>query len=68
MNDINTFTYIIDGGMLLHRVKWQINDKFSTIFDSYVKYIRRHYGYIVIIVFDGYQKETTKAAERNRRC
>ena len=25
-NNIDTYSYIIDGGMLLHRVKWQISE------------------------------------------
>lgn len=33
VNDTNNFAYVIDGGMLLHRVKWQINQKFNSILD-----------------------------------
>lgn len=46
--------------MVLHRVKWKIDDKLSSIFDSYVRYIKRHYdGDNIIVAFDGYEMGTT---------
>lgn len=33
----NNIVYVVDGGMLLHRVPWKTNEKFSTILDRYVE-------------------------------
>ena len=45
-------TYVIDGGALLHRVRWSKDMKFNAIAETYVKYVTRHYD--DSIVFDGY--------------
>jgi len=68
INHKNT-TYIIDGGYLLHRVVWNREETVYVIFEKYVHYIHKHFGYNVIVVFDGYNdyKKNTKAAEQNRR-
>ena len=62
-------TYIIDGGYLLHRVVWDQEETFNVIFDKYIQYVHRHFGYRVTIVFDGYTeyKKNIKAAEQRRR-
>ena len=67
VNDVNNFFYIIDGGMLLHRLNWDQNQKFSSICQNYIKYLRNNYGTNVKVVFDGYNTDGTKASERNRR-
>ena len=59
--------YIMDGGFLIHKVKWTLHQSFSSIMDNYVKYIKNNYGNICTVVFDGYESLTTKASERNRR-
>ena len=54
----------IDGGALLHRVKWSKDMKFSAIAETYVKYVTWHYNDSnVTIVFDGYDNEITKGHE-----
>lgn len=63
-----TSFYVIDGGFLLHKVKWTVGQHFSDILESYVRYIDRHYGKNVTVIFDGYEKLTIKSAERNRRA
>lgn len=67
--DYTNVTYIIDGGYLLHRVLWNREDTFDTIFDSYINYVRKHFGQNVIIVFDGYNdhENNVKASEQRRR-
>ncbi|KYM93404.1 hypothetical protein ALC62_15994 [Cyphomyrmex costatus] len=67
LNTLNNGTFVIDGGMLLHRVPWKINEKFASICHTYVLYVRRNYKENVIVVFDGYNFKSTKSAERNRR-
>lgn len=64
---INCF-YVIDGGMLLHKITWRLHQKFSEICDSYIQYIQSKYGRNVIVVFDGYLFPSIKSSERNRRA
>lgn len=59
--------YVIDGGMLLHKVLWQIGQKFSAICQSYVQYLKRNYASNIHVVFDGYIQNSTKIMERIRR-
>lgn len=49
--------------MLLHKLKWEQNQTFTSIFQKNIRYLHEHYGTNVKVVFDG-----TKASERNRRC
>ena len=56
-------TYVIDGGMLLHRVKCGSNITFNAIYVMFLHYLRRNYPNCRV-VFDGYKKETTKSVER----
>lgn len=68
VNDNNIFSYAIDGGMLLHRCKWQLDEKFETICNHYIRYLKNNYGNNVFVVFDGYRNiNCTKSAERYRR-
>lgn len=42
MNEIKvvgTFYYIMDDGMLLHRLKWEQNQKFFYIYEKYIRYL-----------------------------
>jgi len=62
--------YVIDGGHLLHRVPWTTGTSFSNICDSYITYIKKHYGPQPVVVFDGYpplSASGTKTAERMKR-
>lgn len=66
----NTNTiYIIDRGYILHRVEWDWEETFDAIFEKYIYYLHRHFGYNIIIIFDGYTdyKNNIKGAEQNRR-
>jgi hypothetical protein len=58
--------FVVDGGALLHRVRWSKGLKFKDIQHAYVRYVRRHYG-SAFIVFDGYGTATTKGSEHARR-
>ena len=44
-------------------------ETFDAIFEKYIHYLYRHFGYNIIIIFDGYTdyKNNIKAAEQNRR-
>ena len=52
--DTTNAVYIIDGGYLLHHIVWDQWEIFSVIFEKYVRYLRRHYGHRLAVVFDGY--------------
>ena len=51
---------VLDGGLLLHRVKWEKNAAVESIIKSYINYVSNHYGRSVHIVFDGYLQSSTK--------
>ena len=58
--------YNIDGGALNHRVRWIRGTIFEELALQYAKYTRKHYSSCYVI-FDGYNKNTTKAIEHMRR-
>lgn len=67
---ITSDTYVLDGGCLLHRVKWLPGSTYGCVVQQYVEFIRHRYGSSdkVTIVFDGYLNgPTTKDHERERR-
>ncbi len=59
--------YILDGGALVHRVKWAKKGTYQDIVKQYVKYVHAKYGHCDI-VFDGYmQGPSIKDHEHRRR-
>ena len=59
---------VIDGGALLHRVKWAKKAAYKDIVEQYVCYIQTRYGGSSCIVFDGYgYSPSTKDHEHQRR-
>ena len=59
--------YTIDGGALLHRVRWMKGWTFQNVAEHYMAYVKRYYGKEAYIVFDGYDKPSTKSIEHTRR-
>lgn len=45
--------YVVDGGYLLHRVKWNQGDTFKSIVQMYLQYLKKHFGEHIVVVFDG---------------
>ena len=67
MNDISkNYIFVIDGGALLHRVCWKKDMSFSEIGKLYTTYVRKYYN-DAIVVFDGYNNESTESYEQRRR-
>ena len=63
-----TTTIVIDGGSLLHRVRWNLPCTYAKIIEAYVSYVKSHYGDSCKIVFDGYNSgPSTKDMEHDRR-
>ena len=59
--------HVLDGGSLLHRVKWAQKTTYKEIAMQYVRYVQAKYGYACII-FDGYnQGPSIKDHEHQRR-
>lgn len=63
------FTFVVDGGFLLHRVVWPSMSTYEQLYGVYVSYVLRHYGTCCTVVFDGYdERNNTKAEEHRRRA
>ena len=59
--------HVLDGGALIHRVKWLKGATYREIVKSYVSYVHQHYGHSCII-FDGYKQAlSVKDHEHQRR-
>ena len=67
---LSSRSVVIDGGALLHKVKWFYGSSFADIIDSYVQYIKNRFSKYesVIIIFDVYNQELSiKSSEHKRR-
>ncbi|KAL7307868.1 hypothetical protein TKK_0000187 [Trichogramma kaykai] len=59
--------YVIDGGFLIHKVKWTKGQLFSSIIKSYIKFIHDHFSQNAVVVFEGFENISTKQSEKQRR-
>jgi len=50
----STCTYVIDGGCLLHKVRWIRGKTCEQLLQQYVTYVNSKFGSGVVVVFDGY--------------
>ena len=70
LEDSNSM-HVIDGGFLLHKVLWHINDTIEVALKKHVDYVSRHSSNNSVIVFDGCPDMTksvhAKNAKRMRR-
>ena len=63
----NTSTqYVLDGGALLHRVRWLPNSTYNDVVKQYLQYVYMKFGQSCI-VFDGYESANIKDHEHLRR-
>ena len=63
----NQTLQVIDGGALLHRIKWVKKTTYKDCVEQYVWYIQERYG-PCCIVFDGYgYRPSIKDHEHQRR-
>ncbi len=64
---MNSKMHVVDGGWLLHQIKWIRGATIKTIVTAYVKYVRVHFKDSTV-VFDGYGEEASlKDHEHLRR-
>ena len=63
------FTCLIDGGALLHKVKWMTSKTFWEIIRQYITYINDRYKAYpnICIVFDGYDDPDSIKAHKHAR-
>ena len=57
MTSTTTDAFIVDGGWLVHQLKWEKGHTWGNIINAYVQYVQylgRHSKNIVV-VFDGYE-------------
>ena len=50
--------FVVDGGVLLHRVRWMKGTTFDELCENFVQYVRKHYK-TCTVVFDGYGVPST---------
>jgi len=61
--------FVVDGGCLLHRVRWEKNKTYLELVLLYVNRVIARFGVGSVVVFDGYgTKATTKDHEHKRRA
>ena len=62
-----TALHVLDGGALLHKVRWNANSTFEELCLQYVNHVKKNHG-VGKVVFDGYSdKPSTKDHEHTRR-
>jgi len=49
-----TTCYVLDGGLLLHKICWPKTGTHSDVIGCYLGYMRKHYDCSAAVVFDGY--------------
>ncbi|KAJ8890902.1 hypothetical protein PR048_010411 [Dryococelus australis] len=57
---------VVNGGHLLHALVWPRPTTFDQICEAYVTFVQKHFSLTATVVFDGYDKCTTKGEERRR--
>jgi hypothetical protein len=61
--------FVVDGGCLLHKVRWVKATTFHDVVASYAAFVLKHFGGTARVVFDGYgSAPTTKDHEHSRRA
>ena len=57
---------MIDGGWLLHFIRWKKNATYADMLGQYSSFFRTKYG-MCCVLFDGYEYDSTKDHEHKRR-
>lgn len=58
---------VIDGGALIYLLPWKSGETYKNICDMYASHVLNKYGDNTTVVFDGYNKPTTKETTYSRR-
>ena len=64
-----TDTFVVDGGWLLCKSRWEKDFKWGNIIDGYMQFIKSqgHRVTNIVVVFDGYQSSTKDHTHRRRQ-
>ena len=68
--DVKSSVCIVDGGKLLHKVRWPLKGTYGEVIEQYLGFLSNMYGRYdcLVIVFDGYtDKWSLKSHEHHRR-
>ena len=71
VNDCEIEACVVDGGALLHKVKWEAKTMYKEICKQYLEFVKRAYGKYqqVCVVFDSYSSESTSTkGHEHHRC
>jgi len=61
-------TFVVDGGCLLHKIRWTKGTSYADIVTQYVTFVKSKFGNHALVVFDGYTTSpSTKDHEHKRR-
>ena len=60
---------VIDGGALLHKVKWEAKGTFKDVGNKYINFLKPRCGYYdtITVVFDGYNNKTSIKTQEHVR-
>lgn len=58
--------YVLDGGSLLHRLKWTEGSTYISIAEAYASFTAERYGEATVVL-DGYEGPNTKENTHDRR-
>ena len=68
VESVENTTNVLDGGALLHRVRWMAGKTYKEVIMQYLSYVRSKYG-LSSIIFDGYASgPSVKDHEHQRRA
>ena len=68
VESVENTRYVLDGGALLHRVRWMAGKTYTEVIMQYLSYGRSKYG-LSSIIFDGYASgPSVKDHEHQRRA
>jgi hypothetical protein len=68
MSDLCAYnSTVVAGGAVLRRVRWMKGSTFDEVSVLYSQYITKHNKYPTTVVFDGYERRTTKDQEHIQR-
>ena len=59
-----TMKFVVDGGMLIHRIPWKVGSTYESICANYAAFLSHYPG--CTIVFDGYEHSTKDMTHRIR--
>ena len=63
---VKTSNFVLDGGSLLHRLKWTKGQTYEAIAKEYAEFAKRKFGNL-LVRFDGYDETPSIKDDTHRR-